>query len=305
MNSTISEYAKRVNEVINYVEENLTEDITLETMAELGSYSPFHFHRVFSMIKGESPVAFLRRKRLELAAWTILKDKRIKIIEVAEKYGFENYSAFSKAFKKFYKLSPSQMRSASESSFNKISRKISKNGKEQISIENYFANVDDFLSSLNISMSEFEIGVFEKKEFMAIRNQGDFGLSDEAFLELNRLAAENEIPKQEESWALVIHDNPAVTEDAQVEHSACLRIDKSYRINGSTATTLVIPKGKYAVGQFNISNSEFKDAWGLMSIHILKQGLEYRDGIYYESFATDSVLEPDAIHNTKLYIPIS
>ena len=66
--TTREEYLKRVNLVIEYINNHLGNDIDLNQLAEMSHLSPYHFHRVMSAFLGEPLGAFIVRKRIETAA---------------------------------------------------------------------------------------------------------------------------------------------------------------------------------------------------------------------------------------------
>ena len=66
--TTREEYLKRVNLVIEYINNHLGDDIDLNQLAEMSHLSPYHFHRVMSAFLGEPLGAFIVRKRIETAA---------------------------------------------------------------------------------------------------------------------------------------------------------------------------------------------------------------------------------------------
>ena len=61
-------YEGRVNAAIDYVEAHLADELTIEQLAEVAHFSPFHFHRIFSAVTGETIGAFVARVRVERAA---------------------------------------------------------------------------------------------------------------------------------------------------------------------------------------------------------------------------------------------
>ncbi len=69
--TTREEYLKRVNLVIEYINNHLGDDIDLNQLAEMSHLSPYHFHRVMSAFLGEPLGAFIVRKRIETAATRI------------------------------------------------------------------------------------------------------------------------------------------------------------------------------------------------------------------------------------------
>ena len=66
--TTREEYLKRVNLVIEYINNHLGDDIDLNQLAEMSHLSPYHFHRVMSAFLGEPLGAFIVRKRIETVA---------------------------------------------------------------------------------------------------------------------------------------------------------------------------------------------------------------------------------------------
>ena len=67
--------------------------------------SAFYFHRIFTAIIGISPTAYIRNRRLTVAAQEISKNNE-NILGIALKYGFESHEAFSRAFKNFHGVVP-------------------------------------------------------------------------------------------------------------------------------------------------------------------------------------------------------
>lgn len=62
------EQRQQIQKVLNYIEQNLNLKLSLELLAKLSTYSPFHFHCVFTGIVGETPADYVKRLRLEMAA---------------------------------------------------------------------------------------------------------------------------------------------------------------------------------------------------------------------------------------------
>jgi AraC family transcriptional regulator len=62
------DYQRRVNAVIDYIEEHIDEKLTLDLLAGIACFSEFHFHRVFKTVINESLNDYVRRVRLEKAA---------------------------------------------------------------------------------------------------------------------------------------------------------------------------------------------------------------------------------------------
>jgi AraC family transcriptional regulator len=101
-------YIQRINAVIGHVRENLHEDLSLETLARVAGFSPFHFHRLFKSITEETVNELVVRLRLERAATLLRSTPRLSVTEAAFTCGFKSVSVFSRAFKRQYGLNARQ-----------------------------------------------------------------------------------------------------------------------------------------------------------------------------------------------------
>jgi AraC family transcriptional regulator len=95
-------YHDRVNRVLDYIGEHLDGDLSLTRLSVIGCFSPFHFHRIFQGVTGETLNSHVRRVRLERAA-TLLKASPLKrITDAAIETGFAGTAEFSRAFKSHF-----------------------------------------------------------------------------------------------------------------------------------------------------------------------------------------------------------
>ncbi len=91
--------------IIDYIEDNLTTDLTPHDLANMSGYSLFYFYRLFQQATGLPIMQYLTKRRLIHGIYDIQNGK--KMVDAALMYGFGSYSGFLKAFKKEYGLSPS------------------------------------------------------------------------------------------------------------------------------------------------------------------------------------------------------
>ena len=113
---------------LDYVEENITEQIDYEEAAKRAYSSSFHFQRVFSAICGFTLGDYIRFRRLSLAGSELASTDR-KVIDVALKYGYDTPESFSRAFTRFHGISPSAAKhGANLKSFSRLSVKLILNG---------------------------------------------------------------------------------------------------------------------------------------------------------------------------------
>jgi AraC family transcriptional regulator len=106
---TRNSYEDRIVRAWRFLEENLDEDLPLERLAEVAGFSPFHFHRIFRGMTGESPQSCVRRLRLERAG-RALRDSARQVIEIALDAGFDSHEGFDRAFRRHFGASPREFR---------------------------------------------------------------------------------------------------------------------------------------------------------------------------------------------------
>jgi AraC family transcriptional regulator len=102
-------HEKQIDGVKKYIREHIDEPLTREVLADIAGFSVPHFHRVFTRQIGENIASYVRRVRLERAARK-LRFGAVDITQVALAAGYNTHTAFSRAFKQQYGLSPSEFR---------------------------------------------------------------------------------------------------------------------------------------------------------------------------------------------------
>lgn len=131
-------YRKDFEKCFDYIESNLKNDITTKSLADNLGYSLFHFCRVFHLYKDMTPMEYILRRRLQAAIVDIKSGK--KMIDIAMEYHFETASGFSKAFKKYYQKSPSQLKK----SLDYVIHDDRAKGKKEQPIRIEIKNIDSF-----------------------------------------------------------------------------------------------------------------------------------------------------------------
>ena len=103
---TSTAYLERVNLAIDHIVANLDRPIRLQALAKIAMLSPYHFHRVFQALTGETPADFSKRLRLDRALGMMSRRPRPSLIAIALACGFASSSDFSRSFKQRYGVSP-------------------------------------------------------------------------------------------------------------------------------------------------------------------------------------------------------
>lgn len=102
-------WVEDIQNALEYIEQNLTEEISVKDVAGMACISEFHFQRIFHALCGCSVGEYIRNRRLA-AAGRELSGGDVKIIDIAFKYGYGSPDSFTRAFTKFHGITPSAAR---------------------------------------------------------------------------------------------------------------------------------------------------------------------------------------------------
>ena len=103
-----ADYVMRVNLAIDHIVRNLAQPLRLEDVSGAAGFSPFHFHRIFKALLGETLNQFVKRQRLERAMYLMSHAPKRSLTDVALDCGFSSSSDFSRSFKQRYGAAPRQ-----------------------------------------------------------------------------------------------------------------------------------------------------------------------------------------------------
>ncbi len=101
------DYVDRVNRAIDHVTRNLAGPLRLEDVAGVACFSPYHFHRIFQALVGETLHSFVKRVRLERALFLMSHHGGSSLTDIALRCGFSSSSDFSRCFRSHFGVPPS------------------------------------------------------------------------------------------------------------------------------------------------------------------------------------------------------
>ena len=127
------EWIERFNNVINYIEENITQQIDDGEIAKIACCSSYHFQRMFTYMAGIPLSEYIRKRKMSLAA-VDLQSGNEKVIDIAGKYGYNSPTAFNRAFQSIHRISPSAVKSGNVyvKSFPRLLFKLVVKGVEEL-----------------------------------------------------------------------------------------------------------------------------------------------------------------------------
>ncbi|HYE94384.1 MAG TPA: helix-turn-helix domain-containing protein, partial [Terriglobales bacterium] len=123
------EYEHRVNRVIDHIRDHLGDELSLDRLARIAAFSPFHFHRIFRAITGETLFGFVQRIRLERAATALVQRRDESILAIAVDHGFSAPATFARAFRARFGMSATAWRAGGAARWRKRGKAIRKPGK--------------------------------------------------------------------------------------------------------------------------------------------------------------------------------
>ena len=100
-------YVDKFNLILKYIEQNYANDVTLEKLADIAGYSPYHFSRIFKKYSNTTFINFLNRRRIK-AAELLLLESGSSITDVAMQVGFASLTTFNRVFKSINGCTPSE-----------------------------------------------------------------------------------------------------------------------------------------------------------------------------------------------------
>ena len=129
------EWLTSIRTAIEYMEEHLTDEISVQDVADQVCLSPFFLQRGFSLMTGYGIGEYIRNRRLYQAA-VDLKETDDRVIDIAFRYGYETPESFTKAFSRFHGVTPSQVRDGSAGKvFLPLTIKLSVQGGSQMDVK--------------------------------------------------------------------------------------------------------------------------------------------------------------------------
>ena len=301
------EYAARIHRAQDFIENNLGSSLQLEEIAEAAHFSPFHFHRLYTAMTGETLYQFILRIRLERAASRLLLAPPEPITNIAIDLGFSSSATFARAFKSFFGISASAYRKNQKS---KESKLLNKNGKVGESEDAYSARVDFDTTLRRNEMSTVQAKSIEVKNLPAktlgyVRHVGPYAGDEKLFNRLSNTVMSWAGPRGlykpgETEFVSIYHDDPAITDPDKLRISVGLTVPASTTSSGEISL-MEIPSSPYVCALFEIDVSEYAAAWNVVCGEWLPQsGWQPGDAPCYEVNLNDPKQHPQGKHIVEI-----
>jgi len=289
---------------VDYIENNIDSELNLNTLSEIAGFSPFHFHRIFSALSGETLNNYIRRVRAEKAARYLVQYPEMNISEISDICGYSSMPVFCRTFKDIFNVSAQEFR---DSRHKKLSKKSQSNSN--ISQEKDISTSDICIIEPNDEKIEFmktnvEVKHMPELDVLYVRHIGAFEKIGEAYGKLMMWAGPRGLLQNPElKTVTVYHDDPSITEMENVRQSACITINQDVKPEGEIGK-MKIPAGQFAVGRFEIGVEEFTEAWDTMCQWFSQSGYQPGEGYYYELYHNNHEEHPEKKFILDICIPV-
>ncbi len=282
--ATLADHQARILRALVFIDDHRGEELTLEQLARVACFSPYHFHRVFAAHVGESVGAYVRRVRLDAAA-TSLSFEDTPITRIAMDAGYDTPGAFTRAFSQKFNLSPSAFRK----------RMRARHRTSPMSLKT--PNLENIMQP--------ELRTVPDRPVVFVRRTGDYNQSSgAAWSAICGWAFPRGLVGPDSRFIGVSHDDPRITTSEQLRYDACITVDRpvtpegevGFRVLAGGRTAVFLHQGPYA--ELHRTYEAIYGAW------LPASGEELADAPCYEIYLNTPDNTAPADLRTEICIPL-
>ena len=283
-----NKYEKLINSIAQYVHQNVSENLSLEHLAQEFHVSRFHLNRLFHAATGLKLGAFIQRRRLELA-YALLAQKQVSVLDAAMAVGYESHAAFTRAFVKLFSIEPQLVKVGDAPTF--TVPKVIK-ASEKIELE------PDILSLPSRTLLGLYGSGFEDQSFFRVANELYRTLAV-------RLGKQDGFDFVEQKVVGVAIDSPWRGEQTETRFFAGVVSEAGDMLKGEVSEFLW-QGGRWArfehLGPYH---TMWQTILGIYCHWVIPNGHELRDCSVIQHYLNDASSTPGNELCTHIYIPLA
>jgi len=291
---TLQDYKRRILDVLTHIQENLDNRLSLDELASLACFSPYHFHRIFKGMVGESVKEHVRRLRLERAAGQ-LRAGSTPVIAIALDAGYESPEAFSRSFKALFGASPAQFRRIRSAPLYSVSGVHFRPG----------ITTQHFRTLRRGESMNVEIQQLKPMRVAYLRHVGPYNAVSATWDRLLTSMGKDGYLGGSPMMLGICHDDPEVTPASKIRYDACVTVDDEFQPNGDIQVQ-VVAGGEYArtthTGPYNNLGKTYTKFLGQW---LPRSGRELRNAPCFEVYLNDPQSTPPEEWLTDIYAPLA
>lgn len=244
--STSETYRKRFLKVVDYMHEHISENLDVNTLAEVACMSPYHFHRIYRQMAQETVNATVRRLRLQAAASDLIRTD-LSLESIARRMAYSSHEAFSRAFLKEFGETPGDYRH---------NKHLSKT-----SWTPFIAMLPGSLPILSKEQSimfDVEISDLPETCVIGMHHKGDYMNIGQVFEKVGQFAVARQLYNETTKSIGIYYDDPKTIASEQLRSMACITIEHPVEVEDEGFSVTQLPAGKYATLLFKGSYAELE-----------------------------------------------
>jgi len=306
-----AEYTRRMNRVLNYIEQHLDQPLELAQLADVANFSRFHFHRIFAAWMGETLGDYARRRRLEKAAFLLSSGACTSVLDAALATGFGSGEAFARAFKQKFGCTPSEWRNRTPERLAAQAANIGQSNPDQAQRNPGQAGGppfgEDGGSLHHNGAPAMEVNVIDLPAARVAyqRRIGAYGPGIGAFWRGTMAPWMQSHGLTTNTCFGVGYDDPSITPADKCRYDACVQVPEGFQ-PGQQADVMTLPGGRYAVARFQGPTPKISDAWMWLTREWLpSSGLQCDDRPCFERFDATTGMDPQTgIFTCDICLPV-
>ena len=280
--TTRSDYAMRLERVFRWLADHLDDTLDLSRLADVAAMSPYHFHRIYHAMQGETAAETVRRLRLHRAAVELITGE-LPVPRIAGRAGYGSQEAFTRAFKAAYGVPPARYRASFVPS-----PTLGRTEDAMDTTMTYQATIRE-TPALRVA---------------ALAHHGDYINIGSTFERLMAMAAGQDLLGPWTRSIGIYYDDPASTPREALRADACVTLPDG-RLPDGDLQLREIRGGRYAVtlhvGPY--AELHFPYTW-LYGTWLPKSGEEAAHAPSIEEYLNDARVVPPSELRTEIWLPL-
>ena len=303
--TTNEKYEQAILSTLIHIQTHLEGDLSLDVLAERVGFSAYHFHRIFHEVLGEPVKEYIRRLRVERAAYR-LKISEETILKIALNAGFKTHESFTRAFQRQFGITPSQFRSSSLQASHTRKKQIQPKYMAEFGVKDESGLLPNRSTSTNVRLEHVRpiivafvrhIGPYDK---LLDKGSPMSLLWEELFAWGNA----NQLINADSLLIGIPQDDPSITPPAKQRFDVCVQIPEFRNPSGHIGCQ-TIAAGTFGVGRHYGSFENLADTYIHIYDSLVTAGkFRMRAQTPFEVYSYTLVKGDIRIHFTDVFLPV-
>jgi AraC family transcriptional regulator len=277
-----SDYAIRLERVFAWLVDHLDDTVDLPVLADVACMSPYHFHRIYHAMQGETAADTVRRLRLHRAAVELITGE-LPVPRIARRAGYGSQEAFTRAFKAAYGVPPARYRAS-------FVPPPTTRRKE-----------DDMETTMTYQATIRETAPIR---VAALAHRGDYQTIPSTFGRLATMAGALGVIGPGTRTFGIYYDDPSATSVESLRSEACITVSGDWSPSGDLQQR-EIRGGRYAVVLHVGPYAELGRVYSwLYGAWLSQSGEEAADAPCVEEYLNDARTVPPSELRTQIWLPL-